>query len=349
MTQEKILQAILKRCDKSINKLPYFLNLINTNFASYRSCNISMFNMNELNWHKEYLYHHDIKATKQRIYNCGRLLDMRGGGRNNKMYHDLLGDVISMLLSDSQELLELFKAWEYDDYTHPNSKGSRIVSMTTFVQKLLRGNPKEISQEYELYLQHRNQRYSETSFYAFEKDPQIMKGFIEGDKDAIVDGLNWIVSERAFEVRQNMGACRYFSYPATAYLKVAWILGYEIEIDSSLIPMHLMPIQPLEKYEVPYFFMEGYEGEYPAGWLEWKANEAQHLFEGEMGHKLGRLRKWDETKYSSQREAIVELCAQKKGYRTEKDAAGNIHVYTKGDKKLGMWRKGTILRLEPFV
>lgn len=44
--------------------------------------------------------------------------------------------------------------------------------------------------------------------------------------------------------------------PALGYAKLAWILGMEVEIKSKLIPKALLPVLPLEKYEVPYDFLE---------------------------------------------------------------------------------------------
>ena len=49
---------------------------------------------------------------------------------------------------------------------------------------------------------------------------------------------------------------KYISMPALGYAKLAWILGMEVEIKSKLIPKALLPVQPLEKYEVPYDFLE---------------------------------------------------------------------------------------------
>jgi len=335
MTKEKRIQAILNSCEQSMKEQPHIWNLLHANFASYISCNNSMYLMNELNWYKEYLHKQDVKSTKQRIYNCGRLLDMRESERNTHMQFDMRDYVKTMILSDSQELLERFKSWKYDDYTYPNSQGKRIVSMTTFIQKLLRGNSKEIQKEFELYLQYEHQ-YTEGKklFFTLEKDLQIMKGLMEGDKDAIVDGLRWILSDRVFKMRS--GPFEFFSGAATAYLKVAWILGYEIEIDSPYIPMDLMPIQPLEKYEVPYFFMDGYEGEYPEGWLEWKAKQDLGIPTAVVG-SVDFV--WDKNKYASRQEAIIIEAALKKGYRIEKDEAGNSVIYNLEGKRIGEWKR----------
>ena len=95
-----------------------------------------------------------------------------------------------------------------------------------------------------------------------------------GDVAILKIGIEYLVSKPIHKKRFFRQAFEtdFLSFPAVAILKVAWILGYEIEIDSPYIPMDLMPIRPLEKYEVPYFFMEGYEGKIPDAYLKWKEN-----------------------------------------------------------------------------
>lgn len=122
----------------------------------------------------------------------------------------------------------------------------------------------------------------------------------------------------------------------TLTLKTAWILGHEIEIDSPYIPMDLMPVRPLEKYEVPYFFMEGYEGEYPEGWLEWKAKQDLGIPEAAEG-SIDFI--WDKNKYASRQEAIIIEAALKKGYRVEKDEADNSIIYNLEGKRIGEWKR----------
>ena len=47
----------------------------------------------------------------------------------------------------------------------------------------------------------------------------------------------------------------FISMPAIGYLKAAWYIGLEVEVKHKLIPMELMPIQPLVEYknEFEYF------------------------------------------------------------------------------------------------
>ncbi len=59
----------------------------------------------------------------------------------------------------------------------------------------------------------------------------------------------------------------YLSILTAAYLKMCWRNGMEIQIDSPTVPMAMMPVEPLETYEVAYPYLEGWESE------EWETAE----------------------------------------------------------------------------
>lgn len=46
---------------------------------------------------------------------------------------------------------------------------------------------------------------------------------------------------------------------ATLYAKLAWRAGYELELDTPWIPRDWLPVQPLEKYEEPWPFMQSFD------------------------------------------------------------------------------------------
>lgn len=48
----------------------------------------------------------------------------------------------------------------------------------------------------------------------------------------------------------------YISFEVTALAKLAWRKGIEVEVNSPLVPKELLPIQPLEKYEISYDFLK---------------------------------------------------------------------------------------------
>ena len=46
---------------------------------------------------------------------------------------------------------------------------------------------------------------------------------------------------------------------ATLYAKLAWMWGYELEMDTLFIPKEWLPIAPLETYPKPWDFMKDFE------------------------------------------------------------------------------------------
>jgi hypothetical protein len=48
---------------------------------------------------------------------------------------------------------------------------------------------------------------------------------------------------------------QYVSFPAVGYAKLAWRKGIEVEVNSPLIPSELLPVRPLEHYDIPYKFL----------------------------------------------------------------------------------------------
>ena len=47
-----------------------------------------------------------------------------------------------------------------------------------------------------------------------------------------------------------------FSFHPTLFTKLCWINGLEIEIDNPLVPMKLMPVEPLAEYDLVYDFLK---------------------------------------------------------------------------------------------
>ncbi len=46
---------------------------------------------------------------------------------------------------------------------------------------------------------------------------------------------------------------------ATLFAKLAWRAGYELELDTPWIPRDWLPVKPLDKYEDPWPFMQGFD------------------------------------------------------------------------------------------
>lgn len=291
-------------------------------------------------WLYAYFEEKNIKKAKQFMYTAGKIVNLMKESHTSEMCLGPYEKLTTLLLSDSNELIELFTKWDYEDIYFQK----KVIGFSPIIQQLLKNNKKAATRELKKYYEY---EYTfSTSFKAFggsslyQNDSTLMKDLIDGNKSGIKKGLKYLVEE---EVHRNRlygkeFASNFLSFPAVAILKTAWILGYEIEVDSPYIPMELMPIQPLEKYEVPYFFMDGYEGEIPESYLKWKKAEALGL--NEITTKNKTEFKWDKTKYNSLQEAIIIENALAKGFRVEKDRLGNVNIYNEIGKNIASWVEG---------
>lgn len=75
----------------------------------------------------------------------------------------------------------------------------------------------------------------------------------------IVDYINWLLTS---EIRKQITSARvqqfylFASHYPTLFTKLCWMKGLEIEIKHKKVPMNLMPIEPLEEYDLIYDFLK---------------------------------------------------------------------------------------------
>ena len=76
------------------------------------------------------------------------------------------------------------------------------------------------------------------------------------DKTQLQKGLLTLIHKAHKYLNQDVYVAKHFiSSPATGYLKAAWLLGLEVDVDHKYIPMELMPYHPLSVYEKRFWFM----------------------------------------------------------------------------------------------
>ncbi len=76
------------------------------------------------------------------------------------------------------------------------------------------------------------------------------------DKTRLQKGLLTLIHKSHKYLNQDNYIAKHFiSSPSIGYLKAAWLLGLEVEVDHKYIPMELMPYQPLPIYEKRFWFM----------------------------------------------------------------------------------------------
>ncbi|MEO9510625.1 MAG: immunity 49 family protein [Flavobacteriaceae bacterium] len=88
-------------------------------------------------------------------------------------------------------------------------------------------------------------------------DYEFYKALLSKDKSKCEELLEQLVSSKIHKKRNdNAVLSKYVSQPALGYAKLAWRQGLEVEVNSPLIPKEILPIEPLDNYEIPYDFLK---------------------------------------------------------------------------------------------
>ncbi len=106
-------------------------------------------------------------------------------------------------------------------------------------------------------------------------DHRFYLALARGDRSGMESVLNELTSPKVAarrNVEQAFGLTeRLIATHATIYAKIAWRHGYEVEVDSPWVPSEWLPIQPLDRYEDPWDFMNSFDLYQPFenGWGDW--------------------------------------------------------------------------------
>lgn len=88
-------------------------------------------------------------------------------------------------------------------------------------------------------------------------DYEFYKALLLKDKSKCEELLEQLVSSKTHKKRNDNAILnKYVSQPALGYAKLAWRLGLEVDVNSPLIPKEILPIVPLDNYEIPYDFLK---------------------------------------------------------------------------------------------
>lgn len=89
-------------------------------------------------------------------------------------------------------------------------------------------------------------------------DYEFYKALLSKDKSKCEELLEQLVSPKIHKKRNDNAVLnKYVSQPALGYAKLAWRQGVKVEVNSPLIPKEILPIEPLDNYEIPYDFLKG--------------------------------------------------------------------------------------------
>ena len=192
----------------------------------------------------------DLKKAKQHFYKCARLheysLKRFGNGVWN---HDRIA-----LLCDNQKAIR--------NYTRvlglQEQKFMKTIGSWIYIQQCI------IKGDYEAYKKATDiikaDRFNMGTFN--KKTIGFCDALMEGNQTEMESILADFVTPK-FHIYSNSNNTfkNYLSYPALKYAKLAWYKGFQVQVDSPLVPYELLPISPLqdEEYE-DYDFVKQFLG-----------------------------------------------------------------------------------------
>ena len=194
-----------------------------------------------------FLGNDSFNEARQNFYLCGKMYVVMCLMNDEKLIHNI-HHLTFILLSDNQKLLDsLVKNYQVDDWEKKHSNlGGCVIS-------ILNNDWKQLTvlnsyTEDNLHKKGRDLAYI---------DINIFNGFIEKDENKIRDNILLLAGKYHKRRYKQLGSKECISIPALTYAKLAYIKGYELDIDHPLIPKEMLPVIPNMEYWEYDFMKEG--------------------------------------------------------------------------------------------
>jgi hypothetical protein len=157
-------------------------------------------------------------------------------------------ELLSAMLSDNPDLIEAMAQLEPAHFTSARDDPLNSQYRVHMWQLVIQGEYEALQAKVERLA--KNGRKAERMLPAQGKD--FFTLFMRGDKQ----GLEDLISQHGRIKSADPLTEDFMSFLGCLEAKLCWLKGISVQIDSPLVPMGLMPIQPLEHYDDVYDFLE---------------------------------------------------------------------------------------------
>jgi len=212
-----------------------------------------------------YLVKNDLIESKK-SFNTGSYIDIYLTKNYNKSHSRFLGFDIQRgvlpVLTDNQKLIDMYSKLRYQKGANAELsmdemvlKGESAIWCNTvqfFMANDTQGVERNLNIIETLTLPKLPKNQQELKL-----DYEFYKALLSKDKSKCEEILEQLVSPKVHKKRNdNPILNKYVSQPALGYAKLAWRQGIEVEVNSPLVPKEILPIEPLDNYEIPYDFLK---------------------------------------------------------------------------------------------
>jgi hypothetical protein len=196
---------------------------------------------------------HDLASAKQWFYLAARLIaesTTKPKGATLWTCHDFMFP----LLSDSPEMIALFATLSPPGVDNKPSFADKRENpregefQSYLVQTAIKGDDQKLDELVALFKAKslkKNAKFNNAYI-------QFYTGLIGGDVPEMEAALDYLGKLQS----QNPTTEDFLAFHAVIMCKLAWLRGYEVQVDSPLVPMAFMPVAPLPHYDDVYEFLK---------------------------------------------------------------------------------------------
>ena len=230
----------------------------------------------------------DIEKFRQNMYLSTKLCLLGTDTRGYLRGH--VKDFFSALMSNNQDVLEFFKKYSdilaYEKEKNFYKKSYSASFLTRTVLLALKGEWEDVILRANLYLANPSKDRKDKYYYIqFE----FLKALAEKDIEKMKENINAMLEPKvARQMMYDESIFFYLHIYVLLYLKIASYYGFDLEIESDIVPKELIDSTPAKEYPEPYEFMKKFDLKTITA-EEWKAwiyeyhPEPEELKESEEG------------------------------------------------------------------
>ena len=213
----------------------------------------------------------DIEKFRQNMYLSTKLCLLGSDTRTYLIPH--VEDFFSALMSNNQDILEFFKkysdilAYEKEKNFYKKSYSGSFLSRTVLLA--LKGEWEDVILRVNTYLANPSKDRKDKYYYLqFE----FLKALAEKNIEKMKENINAMLEPKvARQMMYDESIFFYLHVYVLLYLKIASYYGFDLEIESDIVPKELIDNTPAKEYSEPYEFMKKFDLKTitPEEWKAW--------------------------------------------------------------------------------
>jgi hypothetical protein len=209
-------------------------------------------------------FHFDKNITKSKLHFniCGLLDEFQIPLINYRVFDYGLNHISFTLLSDNEALVQRYAKLRYQRGANAELSMDEMVAIGELpiwcntVQFFMANDNEGVKRNLNI-IEIKTLNSLPKKEEGLKDDYEFYKALHNSDKAKMEEVLEKLTSPKIHKKRNdNPILNQYISLPALGYAKLAWRKGIEVEVKSNLVPKELLPIAPLDNYEIPYDFLK---------------------------------------------------------------------------------------------